>query len=310
MKTIAIIIPAYNEERNVPLIHQDLRNVLKTLEDTYTFDITFVNDGSSDSTWAAIESVVKADKHAHGISLSRNFGHQVAIEAGLDRADADAVIMMDCDGQHPAKLLPSMIEKWEHGALIVNTVRKDTIGASFFKKITATMFYGLINKFSETKIEPGSADFRLIDRKIVQVLKTLPEKVKFYRGLISWIGFEPVNIEYVAQERWNGASSYTLLKLYKLATDGLTGFSSFPLKFAKYIGLTTVSLRVIGLIAMLALDLLKHTYFPVWVYLIVLLFLMNGLQFVVLWFIGSYIGRIYNQQKDRPPYLIRDTLNV
>lgn len=310
MKKIAFVIPAYNEEQNIPIIYREISLIIKKIAKKYSGEIVFIDDGSKDESWQKIRELARQDKRVKGASFSRNFGHQVALEAGISNTDADAVIMIDCDGQHPVELSLKMIEKWECGALIVNAIRRDTKGSSYFKKATSKMFYNFLNKSSETKIEPGSADFRLIDKKIVNILKEFPEKAKFYRGLINWIGFEPVNLEYVANERWGGKSSYTFIRMYKLATNGLTGFSNFPLRIAKYIGLITFSFGIIGLLGMIITAMATNIYFPVWLYLIVFLLLLSGLQFIVLWFIGSYIGLIYNQQKERPSYIIRDGMNL
>ncbi|OQB06150.1 MAG: hypothetical protein BWY19_00450 [bacterium ADurb.Bin212] len=308
-KLISFVLPAYNEEKNIPQMFDDIKAVISSLENKYRYEIIFINDGSSDNSWAEIIATTQKDNGVKAINLSRNFGHQSALEAGIENAMGDAVIMLDCDGQHPVEIIEKLIEKWESGFKIVNTIRKDTEGVSRFKKITAKFFYSLINRFSDTKIIPGSADFRLIDRIVADTIKKLPEQNKFYRGLINWVGFPTGYVEYNAKDRRFGKTSYTLKRMYKFAVDGLTGFSNFPLTIAKYIGLMIMAVGTLTLLSMLLLTLIGSSHFPIWVYLIVLVFLLNGLQFIVLWFIGNYIGRIFNQQRQRPNYIISEKIN-
>ena len=307
MRKITILFPIYNEEKNIPIVYQSVLNLWqKEFEQKYELEIVFVNDGSKDVSWEVIKDLAAFDKRVSGVNFSRNFGHQSAIEAGLNIAKGDAVVMLDSDGQHPVSFISNLIAEWEKGAQIVNTVRKDTENASFLKKKTSDLFYFLLNHISDVQIIPGSADFRLIDRKVVNILKKFPEQAKFYRGLISWVGYRSVFLEYKADKRLHGKSSYTLKRMYKFATDGLTGFSSFPLKVSKYIGIAIFVLGLLGLFGMALLTALGLAGFPIWVYLIMLIFLLNGAQFIVLWFIGNYIGRIYNQQRNRPTYLINE----
>lgn len=309
MKKISIIIPAHNEEKNIPIIYSEITELFSKSKN-YQYEIIFVNDGSNDNSWNVIKKLAQKNKHVRGICFSRNFGHQVAIEAGMKNAKGDAVVMIDCDGQQPVKIIKNLVLEWGKGADIVNTIRKDTEGTSFIKRITSNLFYSLINKFSDTKIIPGAADFRLLDKKVVKVLNEFPENSKFYRGLINWIGFKTSYIDYVAKERIHGQTSYTFKKMYRFATDGLTGFSNFPLSIAKYIGLTICISGFLGLLIMIMIALIKHTYFPIWLYIIVALFVLSGLQFIVLWFIGNYIGRIYFQQKNRPTYIVDKNINL
>lgn len=300
---ISIILPAHNEQKAIKLMYQKIIDEWKKIK--YDLEIIFIDDGSSDSTLQEIENLHKADNRVKGISFSRNFGHQAAIEAGLKKSTGAAVIMLDCDGQHPTNLFLKMIKEWENDIKIVNTIRKATEGESFFKKLSSNLFYSFINKFSDANIIPGSADYRLLDRDVVNILNQLPEQSKFYRGLVNWVGFPVKYIEYKAEDRLNGQSSYTLKKMYKFATDGFTGFSNFPLKISKYIGLVIFIAGFMGLVAMILISLLSNIVFPVWVYLLVVLFLLSGMQFIVLWFIGNYVGRIYNQQRLRPTFITR-----
>lgn len=304
--TISIILPAHNEQKDIKTMYQKIVDEWKKIK--YELEIIFINDGSSDSTLQEIESLHKKDNRVKGISFSRNFGHQAAIEAGLKKSTGAAVIMLDCDGQHPPHLFPELIKEWENGAKIVNTIRKATEGESFLKKLTSNLFYGFINKFSDARIIPGSADFRLLDRAVIDVLNQLPEQPKFYRGLVNWVGFSVKYVEYKAQNRLNGQSSYTFKKMYKFATDGFTGFSNFPLKISKYIGLMIFSIGIVGLISMLLISILSNIQFPIWIYILVVLLLLNGMQFIVLWFIGNYVGRIFNQQRLRPTFIIEDDI--
>lgn len=305
-KLLSLVLPSYNESSNLPHIVADLQQVISSELGHYKSEIIIINDGSRDDTWQTIKRLAQKNKSIIGINLSRNFGHQCALEAGLNQARGEAIIMMDADGQHPPKLIPKLVREWEEGYEIVNTIRYETEGESFLKRVTSRMFYRLINKFADTHIIPGAADFRLIDKKVLSILNDLPEQSKFYRGLVSWIGFKTIFIRYRAKKRLNGQTSYTLKKMYKFATDGLTGFSGFPLRIAKYIGLFILLSGFLGLSYMVIATLLGLAAFPTWVFLISIMYFLYGLLFVVLWFIGNYIGRIYFQLKGRPNFIISD----
>lgn len=307
-KTVSILFPVHNEEKNLPIIHGQVRELWQELGEKYKYEIVFVDDGSSDGSWEVIEKLGRIDKSVHGVRFSRNFGHQAAIEAGLKTVKGAAVVMLDADGQHPVKFIKNLLKEWENGYMIVNTIRKDSDDVSWLRRKIPQMLYSLINRLSEMKLVPGAADFRLIDRKVVDVLNLLPERGKFYRGLVNWVGFKRTYVHFTANKRKYGRSSYTFKKLYKLAADGLTSFSDFPLKVAKLFGLFIFALAIVGIIVMLVLALAGLAVFPLWLYLFAIIVLLMGVQFIVTWFVGSYIARIFSQEQGRPTYIISEKI--
>lgn len=228
-----MILPVYNESENIFPLYTKLKELLERIEMEY--ELIFVDDGSVDDSLQRTLSL-KKDKRVRIISFSRNFGHQAALMAGLDYANGDIIVMMDADLQHPPELIEKFLEKYKEGYDIVSTVRVETKKVSFFKKFTSFLFYLILRKISGLNIKPGMADFRLISRKVVDVLKNMPEREKFLRGLIQWIGFKEAIIEYVAEERIHGTSSYNLRKMMHFAINGITSFSAFPLRISGFLG--------------------------------------------------------------------------
>jgi dolichol-phosphate mannosyltransferase len=302
-------VPTYNEEKNIPLLHAELEKISDKYP-SYDWEMIFVNDGSRDHSEQEIEKLAQTDKRAKGIFFSRNFGHQSALEAGLKMAQGDAVIMMDADLQHPPAVIPQLIEKWQEGFDIVNTKRLKTKDDSWFKKISSKMFYVLLNWMSDIHIEPGSADFRLISRKALDALNSLPEKDKFYRGLVNWIGFRSTFIGYVADSRKFGTSSYSLGKMFSLARIGVTSFSLLPMKIIISIG----SLLFFGGSILLAVMVyvrwfVDNAFFSGNAILTVFMIVSNGLIIVTIGIISIYQINIFKESKDRPNYIIRDIIN-
>jgi dolichol-phosphate mannosyltransferase len=292
MKLISIIIPAYNEEKNIPLIHDALANVFNTYDGRYSFEIIFINDGSSDDTWDRIVGLAKTDNRVKGICFSRNFGHQPAIEAGLESAKGDAVIMMDADMQHPPELIPQMIEKWESGFCVVNTIRTET------EKET------ILNQLNK-----GSADFRLIDRKAVSELLKLTEKDKFYRGLIQWIGFSEVSVEYVARQREHGTTSYTLKRMLSFARIGITSFSLLPMKLIMIFGGLVFLIGSIMLTIMLYFRwFIDDGFFSGNAILAVIVLISNGFIITVVGILSVYQMTMFRELKNRPNFIIEQMI--
>jgi dolichol-phosphate mannosyltransferase len=299
-KIISIVIPCYNESQVLRITNERLEKIFIELKLTY--ELIYVDDGSKDDTGEIIESLTQKNKNIRLIKLSRNFGHQIAVTAGIDSAEGDAVIIIDADLQDPPELIPEMVNMWKKGADVVYGVRKVRKGESYFKLITANLFYKIIEKLSETEIPKNTGDFRLIDRKIVEIFKKMPEKDRFIRGMISWIGFNQVPLYYDREKRLAGETKYPITKMVALALDGIISFSRKPLKVALYIGITLSFLSFIGIIYALISRLFGNAWVPGWTLLIMTVLLLGGFQMIFLGLIGEYIGRIYNESKNRPLY--------
>ena len=299
---ISIIIPSYNEEKNINLL---FKSIIDTLTD-YKLEIIFIDDGSSDRTLFEIKKIAQVNSFVKYISFSRNFGHQKALMAGLNVASGDAVISMDADMQHPVSVIPKLIQEWKKGADIVYTIRQDK-DLSFGKKITSSIFYKIINALSDVEIKKGTADFRLTDKKVVDELKKMNELHIFYRGLIPWMGFSSVGIEYLAEDRANGTTKYTLKKMLNFALDGITSFSTKPLRISIFTGVIIAFLAFIyGLFAIYASLFTEHVISG-WASTISVILFIGGIQLIILGIIGEYVGKMYMENKNRPNYIIKDS---
>lgn len=305
-KKICIVIPACNEEKNIPLIIDAIKGVMNA--DSYNYSITFVDDGSTDNTLAVLKAKTQEYSNVFFIGLSRNFGHQNALKAGIDSVDetADAVIMMDGDLQHPPELIPVMLEKWEEGNEVVFTIRKDNDQLPLFKRKTSGLFYNLLNKLSDMELEPGAADFRLIDKNVLHVFKRFNENDLFLRGLSKWIGFKQIGIEYLPGNRLSGTTKYTIKKMVRFALQGITSFSTKPLYIAAYLGFA------FSMLSLLYIPYIIYSYFfdkPIsgWSSLIATIAFFGGLQLMILGIIGLYLGKLFMQSKNRPHYIIRES---
>lgn len=309
--SLSVVIPIYNESENIFPLYDRLSKVLDEVSRKYQIksEILFVNDGSTDSSIDNIRLLHKRDQRVKLLSFSRNFGHQVAITAGLDYSDGDLVVVMDGDLQHPPELIPQLIEQWQAGYEIVYTIRKDTAKVSIAKRLTSRMFYRLLQFMSPVTIPEGSADFRLMDRQSVEALKGLREKDRFLRGLIPWIGFRQIGVPYSADRRYAGQSKYSTGKMLHLAADGILSFSIIPLRLSLFLGLV-VSLCAF-LYALYALVIFATgRAIPGWASILIVVLILGGLQMIVLGIVGEYIGRIYQEVKNRPIYIIRETLGL
>jgi polyisoprenyl-phosphate glycosyltransferase len=307
MKKISIIIPVFNEELNIPLLFDKISAVKARLAG-YDWEIIFINDGSSDGSEKIIREIGSANKFAKLINFSRNFGHQQAMSAGIDYSSGDAVITLDCDLQDPPEICPELISEWEKGSEIVYA-RRRTRKDSFLKKLAAFLFYRILNKIARLDIAMDTGDFRLMDRKVVDVLKKIQEKNRFLRGLLPFIGFRNSVILYDRAERLHGKSNYSLKKMIKLGIDGIVGFSDFPLKLILWSGFIITILGLLGLAAVLI-----GKFFAVFsafysCLIIASIFLVGGTQIIMLGIIGEYIGRIYTEVQNRPFYIVKDLIN-
>jgi len=300
---ISVVIPAYNEAGNIKTIVSQVSGQLNKIGH---YEIIIVDDGSTDSTLREIKETVKTDKSVKFISFSRNFGHQKALKAGLDHANGDCVISMDADLQHPPELIGKLIEKWKEGYDIVYTIRKDLQDTGTFKKTASRLFYRVLNKISDVDIPLGAADFRLLDRKVMNELKNFRENYLFIRGIISWLGFNQVGIEYFAQNRHAGKTKYTFKKMLSFALEGITSFSILPLRistmFGLFISFCAFLYTVYALIAKFYLD----TAIQGWTSILISVLFLGGVQLIFLGLIGEYLGKMFIEAKQRPTYIIKD----
>jgi polyisoprenyl-phosphate glycosyltransferase len=304
MKHVALVIPLFNEEDNIGILIAAISAVFEKLP--YTYNIILVDDGSRDRSLEVVQKIAEHDPRINFISFSRNFGHQNALKAGLDHADADCVISLDADMQHPPSLIPQMLEKWEEGYDVVYTVRKSAEGLSPLKKRSSSIFYQLLNWLSEVDVEVGTPDFRLVSRKVVNVLRDLNEYDLFYRGLVKWVGFSQTALEYEENARMAGKSKYTFKKMFRFALQGITSFSIHPLYAAAYLGF------FISLASILYLPYVAYSYYyghmiSGWASVIVTIAFFGGLQLTILGIIGIYLGKLFMQAKGRPLYIVKET---
>lgn len=310
MKKISVVIPMYCEEEVVDICYKRVINNLKKLSDKYSYEIIFINDGSKDSTLEILKKIASNDDNVKIISFSRNFGHQAAVTAGIRNVTGDAIIIMDADLQDPPELFEGMIEKWEEGYEVVYGKRKTREGESIFKLLTARMFYNTLNKLSEIEIPKDTGDFRLVDRKVIDVIATLSEHNKFLRGLFSWVGFNQYAYEYNRVNRVAGKTKYPFKKMFKLATDGILSFSAKPLKIVGAIGIFSVIVSIIILIYSIVSYMFKlNSLTPGWTSIMCTMTFIGGIILISLWMIGEYIARIYEESLGRPEYIIDELIN-
>lgn len=304
---LSIVIPAYNEEKNIPQLLKKLFPILKK----YNWEIIFVDDGSTDKTPQIIKDFAQKDKRIKLISFQRNFGHQIALTCGYKYAKGDCVITMDADLQDPPEIIEKMIKKWQEGYDIVYGQRLDRQTDSFFKRTTADLFYRLINFLSDVPIPKHVADFRLVDKKVVEFLNTLPEKARFLRGLVAWPGFKSTIVRYKREKRFAGKTHYSLSKMLNFALDGIIAFSTKPLRIAIYLGFFVAFLGFLGIIyAIVGKFLFPERWVTGWTALFVGIMFLGGVQLITIGIIGEYIGKIYEQIKNRPFYIIKEIVNL
>lgn len=303
-KKVSVVICCYNEELNLPTV---IKAIHENLDKTgYQYEIITVNDGSSDNSQSLLEEMAAKDSQLFYIEFSRNFGHQNALKAGLDNATGDCIISMDADMQHPPRMLPDLIKKWEEGYDIVYTKREEDKSLSKAKRASSNLFYDVINFLSDIHIDKGAADFRLMDRRAANVLVNIKGGDLFIRGIISWIGFKQYAINYTPDKRLSGSTKYTLKKMLHLATQGILSFSTKPLHIALYLGFIIALLSLL-FIPYAVISLLSGHVMAGWVSLILTVSFLGGLQLFILGIIGLYVGRIFTQTKGFPPYIIRNT---
>jgi len=307
MENFSFVIPVYNEEQNIPVLYQKITEEMKKIGDNW--EIIFVNDGSKDRSLEVLQEFAKNDKRVKWIDLSRNFGHQAALTAGLDQATGDAVISLDCDMQDPPEIIGQMIEEWRKGYEIVYARRKNRQDA-FLKKYTAIWYYQILYRFSETQIPRNVADFRLIDKVVLKELRTMTESSRYLRGMVSWLGFSHTFVDFDRPERLHGVAGYSWEKSLKLAMDGIMNFSLAPMKVAFWLGILFNMMGFLFLNYMLYDTIFKDAHYELIKWLTVAIFMATGLQYVLIWILGEYVGRIYEESKNRPVYVINKKGNL
>jgi len=299
---ISVVVPCYNEVGNIQALYDQLAPVLATYP---SHELVFVDDGSKDDTVRLIESLSQKDPSVKLLQLSRNFGHQAALKAGLDHAQGDCVISLDADLQHPPDLIPDLIKKWQEGYEVVFTQREEDPNLSWIKRATSKLFYRLAQKLSSVQIHPGTADFRLLDREVVDVLKQLDESYLFIRGLVSWVGFKQTAISYKPQGRFAGESNYTYHKMFSLALSGITSFSIRPLQLSIVLGLVIASLAGIYGLYVIYIFAFTNQAMPGWASTTASVLFIGGVQLIMLGVLGEYVGKGFMEGKRRPTYIVR-----
>src|SRR5580698_6270802 len=307
--TFSVVVPLYNEAANVGPLLERLSSAIDRIRGEYECEIVLVNDGSSDATLAAIRSEMQRCTRVVLVNLSRNFGHQLAATAGMEIAAGDAVILMDGDLQDPPELIEAFLQKWRDGYDVVYAVRRTRKGESRFKLWTARAFYRIIKRLTKVAIPLDTGDFRLMSRRTVEAVRRLPERHRFLRGMVSWVGYNQIALEYDRDVRHSGKTKYSLGKMMRFAVDGITSFSDVPLRFASYLGFIVSAIAFLYAIVIVvdktfALHIAGYT--PDWASTIVAVTFLGGVQLMSLGILGEYLGRVYDEVKGRPLYLISD----
>lgn len=300
---LSVVIPCYNEEEVLSETFKRLDHFRSMVNDL-AVEFIFVNDGSKDRTREILLAAQAGNPEIRLVDFARNFGHQIAVTAGIDAAQGDAVVLIDSDLQDPPEVICEMISLWKQGYQVVYGTRLDRPGESAFKLVTARLFYRVLNRLSDIPIPLDTGDFRLMDRKVVDVLKAMPERDRFVRGLVSWVGFKQVALPYRRAERFAGESKYPLRKMVKFATDGIMSFSTKPLQLSIGLGLITSFLALIGIIHTIAVRLFTDNWVPGWAEIMTTILFMGGVQLICIGILGEYVGRTYNEIKRRPLYVV------
>ncbi|QDU36079.1 hypothetical protein Mal4_03620 [Maioricimonas rarisocia] len=303
---VSIVVPVFNEEGNVRPMYHAVREQMAGLD--MGFELIFVDDGSSDNSLAILRELHEEYDEVRVIAFSRNFGHQSAVSAGIEASSGDAVICMDADLQHPPSMIPQMIEQWRAGYQVVYTIREDDAETGLLKRWFSSAFYRFINWISDTPVIPGAADFRLMDRAVVQVLTAMPERSRFLRGMVGWLGFNQIGIRYRAASRHSGQSKYSIRKMMQLAMNGIASFSAVPLRLSGYLGVLAASAWIPYGLWAVYLRLFTNQAVPGWTSLLVIVLFLGGVQLIALGILGEYVSRIYTEVKGRPLYITQQRL--
>lgn len=309
LPVLSVVVPLYNEAANVAPLIERIGGVVDRLRGAFDYEILLVNDGSSDDTAAAVRREMQRRSDVVLVNLSRNFGHQLAATAGLELAVGDAVVLMDGDLQDPPELIEAFLAKWRQGYDVVYAVRRTRPGESRFKLLTARVFYRIIKRLTKIAIPLDTGDFRLMSRRVVDALRRSPERNRFLRGMVSWVGFNQTAVEYDRDVRYSGGTKYPLTKMIRFAMDGITSFSDIPLRFASYFGFVVSAIAFVYALVVIGFKLFSlrpPAYTPGWASTIVAVLFLGGVQLMSLGILGEYLGRVYDEVKGRPLYLISD----
>ena len=307
LSLLSVIIPCFNEELVVSETHHRLLETLET-KPAFCFELIYVDDGSRDGTLEVLREFQQADHRVRVIALSRNFGHQIAVTAGLEHATGDAIVVIDADLQDPPEVILEMINRWQEGVDVAYGVRSERDGETVFKLWTAKVFYRFINRLSDVQIPLDTGDFRLMDREVVNALLSMPERDRFVRGMVAWVGFRQEPVHYHRAARFAGETKYPFKKMLHFATDGILSFSSVPLRISVYMGFCASGLSTLGIIYALTLRLFTDVWVTGWTLLFIAMLFLGGIQLLFLGVIGEYLGRIYGEVKRRPLYLMKERL--
>jgi dolichol-phosphate mannosyltransferase len=300
---VSVAVPVYNELESLPELHRRVTEVMSAQGEAW--ELILIDDGSTDGSREWIQDLARSDAHVQPVIFARNFGHQIAVTAGLDKCRGQALVIMDADLQDPPEVIPQLIEKWREGYEVVYAVRAEREGETWFKKITAAVFYRIINRITDVDIPLDTGDFRLMDRQVIDVLASMREKHRFPRAMVAWVGFRQTGVPYLRAARYAGETKYPLQKMLRLALNAVTGFSYFPLQIATYMGFVSAGLSILAIPLVIILRLIgNEAFFGQASTLIAVLFL-GGVQLISLGILGEYIGRLYDEAKGRPLYIIR-----
>ncbi|MFZ5788346.1 MAG: glycosyltransferase family 2 protein [Acidobacteriota bacterium] len=301
---LSVVVPVFDEEANIPELHRRLVAALEPL--AISFEVVFVDDGSRDRSWRLVRELAALDPRVRGVSFSRNFGHQMAFAAGLDHARGRAVVIMDADLQDPPELVPELIAKWREGYEVVYAVRAGREGETWFKKATAAAFYRILRGITSVEIPLDTGDFRLMGPRALEAFRRLPERHRFTRGLVSWLGFRQTGVTYVRAARHAGATGYPLRKMLRFAIDAITSFSHVPLQLATWLGFAVSLLAFAFIVVVIVLKVIGISW-PGYTSLMAAILFLGGVQLVMIGLLGEYLGRVYDEVKQRPLYLVQDT---
>jgi polyisoprenyl-phosphate glycosyltransferase len=311
VKTLTVLCPVYNEAPVIEAFYDELKRVLRSIEPRYDTRIMFVVDRGEDATLSILERIAAVDRSVQVLALSARFGHQMSLLAGIDHVDADAVVMMDSDLQHPPAVIPQLLAEFENGCEIVQTLREDSPEVSWFKRVSSRLFYRAINMISDVQIIPNAADFRLISRRVADVFKTkIRERNQFLRGLFGWIGFRSATVPFRVHPRKAGTTKYSIRRMVRFGIDGVVSFSKSPLQAATLFGFV-FAVFGFGLALLTVIQSLRGSRFPSgWATLIVMSAILSGTQLICLGIIGEYLAAIFDEVKQRPHYLVERAINV